>query len=132
MVDLFQAYKGRPTPVNVVILAREVLSDKEDTDQRDLFCFFLALNADQFNAKQIYQKLSKRFKPGFIEQYNRAYLVSRVWSKLIGFTTGRQLRLANIFLPKKAEKNPFLYYKLCFNGSRRRLEKRWREILGLY
>lgn len=132
MLNIFKVYKGISLPPDPLLLARKVLSHQEDKELQEFFWFFLALNADRIDGKKICEKLDKRLRPLFREGYNRAYLLLQTWSKLVSFTTRKKLSLPNLFLPKKAENYPFFFYKAVFNDSRKRLEKRWREILSLY
>jgi hypothetical protein len=132
MFDIFKTYKGSSLPKNPLLLTKEVLSHPEDKELQEFYWFFLALNADRIKGHEIYEKLAPQLKPRFIDGYNRAYLLLRTWGKLVGFSTKKKKHLPNLFLPKKVQESPFILYKTIFDGSRKRMEKRWREILNLY
>ncbi|MBI3815676.1 MAG: hypothetical protein HY279_14565 [Nitrospinae bacterium] len=122
-------------PDDPVELCKRVLSeDLEDFDKtkQDIFIFTIALNAEFIDGKKIENSLDESLKPEFIEVYNMAYLVLKVWKTFIKSILGKELKLPNLYLSlndlKKYGEHHLYKFALGKNNIRR-FEHKWRETV---
>ncbi len=72
----------------------------------------------------VYEKLKRKDKLIFINEYNKAFLFTRTYSELTRLFLGKEIILKNIFLPRSAETNPERFVR-----SSRSDDMRWKEVL---
>lgn len=90
-----------------------------------LLWIYIALNPRK-KWSSVFEKLSKKNKSLFINEYNKAFLFTRTYRELIKAFLGKEIILENIFLPHSAETTPESFIK--FN---RPDDLRWKEALEL-
>lgn len=130
MKDIFKTYTGVSLGRDPLTVAKKVLARTDDKRLQELFCFFIAINSQNFDGRKIYKKLDRRIRAVFIDIYNKAYLLLKVWSKLVAFATNRRHILPNLYLAKEDCDNLFHLYKKIFGVDIKRVERRWKEILN--
>lgn len=130
MKDIFNKYTGTSLGRDPLTVAKRVLAKPRDKGLLELFCFFIAINSQDIDGRKIYKALDKRARAVFIDIYNKAYLLLKVWSRLVSFVTNRRHILPNLYLAKEDGKNLFYLYKDIFGADIRRVERRWKEILN--
>lgn len=116
------------------ILKRIYFHDADDSNLEEftvkslsssLFWIYIALNSKR-QWDVVFKKLSRRNKPLFIREYNKAFLFTKTYRELTKLFLGRNITLKNLFLPPAAETHPDQFIK--FNRSD---DLRWKEALEL-
>lgn len=90
-----------------------------------LLWIYIALNPKK-QWEAVFEKITKRNKPLFINEYNKAFLFTRIYRELTKLFLGKEIILENHFLPYSAEASPESFIK-----SNRADDLRWKEVLEL-
>ena len=135
MINLINKYCNTNLPDDPVELSRIVLSNPEDERAYELYCFYIAINANLIDWEKIEHNLPDNLRMLFIKEYNKAFLFLKVWQLLIRNQLHRSLILPDLYInlgDKSADKSYIhnLYRKLL-SKQKNRLERRWQEILML-
>jgi hypothetical protein len=114
------------------ILKKIYFNDVDDSNIKEftvrflsgwLLWIYIAVNPE-INWSLIFEKLSKRNKSLFINEYNKAFLFTRIYRELTKLYLGKEIILKNIFFPHSAETFPEGFIK-----SNQPDDLRWKEVL---
>lgn len=129
MINIFRYYRNIDLPADEILLARKILSARDDKTLLELYYFHLALNAEKIDPRLIEKSLSNPLRTLFREAYNISFLLLKIWKSLVKVYLNKALSLPNLYLPEKAERDPYYYYRRLLRVNQKRIEKRWKEIL---